>query len=102
MQYKKPSVGARIIQGLTEFAEALENQHKGESISARFKSRVVELDLQPSRYGAEEVKATRNLLGLSQRMFARLLGVAANTVRALEQGINVPQDVACRFMDEIR
>ena len=102
MQNKKPSIVARIIKGLTEFTEALENRTKGESISERFDCRVVALDLHPSRYGAEEVKKTRKLLGLSQSVFARLLGVSVNTVRAWEQGINVPQDVACRFMDEIR
>jgi DNA-binding transcriptional regulator YiaG len=96
----KPRVGRRIIQGLEEFAQALENGNG--SIAERFNCRVVELDLHPSRYGADEVKYTRGLLGASQAIFARLLGVSVQTVRSWEQGINVPKDVACRFMDEIR
>jgi DNA-binding transcriptional regulator YiaG len=99
MKAKKASVGARIIQGLEEFVETLE---KKEPVAAKFTCRVVELDLRPTPYGPERVKSTRKLLNVSQAVFARLLGVAVNTVRAWEQGVNTPQDVACRFMDEIR
>jgi DNA-binding transcriptional regulator YiaG len=97
---KKPSVGARIIQGLEEFADALES--RGGSVNQKFNCRVVELHLQASHYGAAQVKQTRELLGASQMVFARLLGVSLNTVRAWEQGVNIPKEVACRFMDEIR
>jgi DNA-binding transcriptional regulator YiaG len=38
----------------------------------------------------------------SQAVFAKLLGVSLNTVRAWEQGVNHPSDMACRFLDEIR
>jgi DNA-binding transcriptional regulator YiaG len=99
MKEKKASVGARIIQGLEEFAETLEQ--KG-PIAKKFTCRIVELDFRPTLYGPKLVKETRKLLNASQAVFARLLGVAVNTVRAWEQGVNTPQDVACRFMDEIR
>jgi len=48
------------------------------------------------------VRRTRGLLRASQAVFARFLGVSVKTVRAWEQGFNVPSDMACRFMDEIR
>ena len=99
MKAKKASVGARIIQGLEEFLEALE---KKEPVAEKFTCRVVKLDLRPTPYTPELVKKTRDLLNASQAVFARLLGVAVNTVRSWEQGVNIPQDVACRFMDEIR
>jgi len=95
----KASVGARIIEGLREFSEALE---KREPIAKRFTCRKVELQLQSTPCKPETVKTTRNLLGASQGMFAQFLGVSVKTVRAWEQGINVPSDIACRFMDEIR
>ena len=97
--HKKPSVAAQIIEGLQEFADTLQ---KKESISKKFTCRVVELDLRPRRYGQEQVKQTRRLLHASQAVFARFLGVSVKTVRAWEQGINTPNDIACRFMDEIR
>ncbi len=99
MKQAKASVGARIIQGLTEFAESLE---KKEPLADKFNCRVVELDLRPAVYSPELVKKTRKLLSASQTVFARFLGVSVKTVRSWEQGINTPNDIACRFMDEIR
>jgi putative transcriptional regulator len=99
MKEAKASVGTRIIQGLEEFAETLERE---KSVAEKFNCRVVELDLQPASYSSELVKKTRKLLSASQSVFARFLGVSVNTVRAWEQGVNIPKDVACRFMDEIR
>jgi putative transcriptional regulator len=96
---KKTSVGARIVQGLQEFADALE---KKEPIAKKFTCRVVELDLRPTPYTPEQVRQTRLLLQASQAVFARFLGVSVKTVRAWEQGVNPPNDMACRFMDEIR
>lgn len=93
------SVGAKIIEGLREFTEALE---KGESIAERFTCRTVMLDLLPVAYGPEKVKATRELLRASQGIFAQFLGVSTKSVRAWEQGINTPSNMACRFMDEIQ
>jgi putative transcriptional regulator len=48
------------------------------------------------------VKKTRQALAASQTVFAKFLGVSVRTVRSWEQGINIPSDIACRFMDEIR
>jgi DNA-binding transcriptional regulator YiaG len=95
----KDSVGAKIIEGLREFTEALENN---EAITERFTCRTVMLDLMPEKYSPEAVKATRKLLMASQGIFAQFLGVSAKSVRAWEQGINTPNDIAGRFMDEIR
>jgi putative transcriptional regulator len=95
----KPSVAERMKSRLQEFAEALES---GGDISDQYTCRKVVLNLQPTPYNPELVKQTRALLGLSQHLFAKFLGVSLNTVQAWERGDNPPKDMACRFMDEIR
>src|SRR6266700_4353432 len=95
----KTTMGSKIVGRLREFTEALES---GKTISDQFTCREVVLDLKPSHYGPDLVKKTRKLLGVSQSLFARFLGVSPQTVHAWEQGVNVPNDMACRFMDEIR
>lgn len=99
MNMKRNSVGDEIVRRLEVFTEALEN---GESITERFTCRKIELDLRPQTYSPQLVKETRKLLGASQAVFALFLGVSVKTVRAWEQGGNLPSDLACRFMDEIR
>lgn len=96
---RKASVGERILARLKGFDEALKN---GEAIADKFTCRRVVLDLPPTPYDPDLVKETRKILGASQAMFAQFLGVSVKTVRSWEQGINVPNDMACRFMDEIR
>lgn len=93
------SVGARMIDRLQGFVEALESR---ESLAERFTRRRVVLNLAPTPYDAARVKETRGRLGASQAVFAKLLGVSLNTVRAWEQGVNRPSGMACRFLDEIR
>ena len=95
----KASIGSRIIQRLQNLAESLE---KGEDLSARATCRKVEINLRPTAYDPDLVRTTRRILGASQSIFARFLGVSVKTVRAWEQGVNAPAGIAARFMDEIR
>jgi putative transcriptional regulator len=95
----RQSVGVRIVQGLEEFVTALE---KGEPVHEHFTCRQIRLDLKPTPYNARRVKETRALLGASQAIFAGFLGVSVKTIRAWEQGVNTPNGMARRFMDEIR
>src|SRR6516164_2368898 len=96
---KKQSVGSRIVQRLEAFQGALKS---GQKVTKRFTCRQIVLDLEPVPYGAEQVRATRKLLNVSQALFARFLGVSVSTVRAWEHGTNVPSSMACRFLEEIR
>jgi DNA-binding XRE family transcriptional regulator len=48
-----------------------------------------------------DVRRVRDLLGMSQVVFARFLGVDPNTVRSWEQGTRPPSSIARRFMGEI-
>lgn len=95
----KASVADRVLRRLQGFTEALES---GEKIAERFTCRRIELDLNPTRYSQAMVKAVRDLLHVSQGVFAKFLGVGVKTVCAWEQGINTPSDMACRFLDEIK
>jgi putative transcriptional regulator len=92
------SVESEILEALSGFTDALE---KGEIIE-RYSCRQIKLNLVPTQYNKDLVKETRKLLGVSQALFARFLGVSPKTVRAWEQGVNEPHKMACRFMDEIR
>jgi putative transcriptional regulator len=99
MNTKRASIGTQIIEGLREFADALES---GSPIREKFTCRRVVLNIKPSVYRPAMVKKTRELLSLSQPIFARFLGVSVQAVRSWEQGVNTPSDIASRFMDEIR
>lgn len=96
---EKATVGERIVKRLHGFAEVLKS---GDAITEKFTCRRVVLNLSPTRYDPDLVRATRDLLGASQPMFAQFLGASVQTVRSWEQGKNTPNDMACRFMDEIR
>ncbi len=95
---KLNSVERDLVDGLGEFLTDL----KGSSdLAEKYTCRQVTLDLEPHSYTAEDVKATRSLLRVSQSLFARFLGVSPKTVSAWERG-SVPANIASRFMDEIQ
>ena len=67
-----------------------------------FTVRKIALKLQPSPVRPQAVKKARLSLGLSQALFAQLLGVSASTVQAWEQGKRQPDPMACRVLAGIR
>ncbi|MCI0380482.1 MAG: helix-turn-helix domain-containing protein [Gemmataceae bacterium] len=95
----KGSVEKRIVDRLQEFTEALE---RGEKISDKFTIRRVVRRVEPKPYEPRAVKKVRQSLGASQSVFALFLGVSVKTISAWEQGVNPPNRMARRFMDEIR
>jgi DNA-binding transcriptional regulator YiaG len=50
---------------------------------------------------ADKVRATREVFGLSQPLFARFLGVEVSALQHWEQGIRSPPAVVRRFLDEM-
>jgi Predicted transcriptional regulator len=96
---EKKSIGQELIAGFAELASALES---GDDLGNKFTCYRMELDLRPHTYTPKMVRETRGLLGASQRVFARFLGVSVKTVSEWEQGVATPKPIACRFMDEIR
>src|SRR5262245_25342609 len=99
MSKQAKGVADKIVRGLSELANALE---KNESLAEQFTCRKVTLDLKPIPYNPKAVKATRNLLRVSQAVFAQFLGIKASTVRSWEQGRQSPSPMACRLLDEIQ
>lgn len=51
--------------------------------------------------GARQVKAVREKVGVSQPVFAALLGVSPQTIKAWEQGTKRPTGAARRMLGEI-
>jgi DNA-binding transcriptional regulator YiaG len=95
---KLNNVERDLVQGLETFLADLKSDAP---IERKYTCRRVILDLKLQTYTAEQVKATRQLLNASQVLFAQFLGVSVNAVRKWESG-KAPNDMACRFMDEIR
>lgn len=95
----KKTLAQEMIDGLDELAESLE---KGANVRKVFNVRDVALHIEPTRYTPALVKKTRLMLNASQVFFAGFLGVAPNTLRAWEQGVQQPPGIAARFLDEIR
>jgi putative transcriptional regulator len=95
---RRASVGAEIIEALQEVREALES---GGPLERRFTVRSYRFDFAVRDYGPDDVRTVRQLLGLSQPLFADFLGVDASTLRSWEQGTRPPSTMARRFMDEV-
>jgi DNA-binding transcriptional regulator YiaG len=90
--------GREIVASLTE---ALEVEQAGIPLESRFTVRTVTVPDEPRTYDANAVRATRDMIGVSQPIFAHLLGVSAMLVRAWEQGQRVPALWARRLLDEV-
>jgi DNA-binding transcriptional regulator YiaG len=65
-----------------------------------FRVREVEIPA-PEQYGPKQVRRLRDALGVTQRTFARLLGVSPELVEHWEQGRRTPVPIACRLLDRI-
>ncbi|MEI6386828.1 MAG: helix-turn-helix domain-containing protein [Spirochaetota bacterium] len=83
-----------IMRGLSE----VKAHHEGK---LKLKTTAIEIAPLPV-YDAKAVKALRLALGLSQTVFAQVLGVAKKTVEAWEAGRNIPSGAACRFLEVLR
>jgi DNA-binding transcriptional regulator YiaG len=92
------SKGREIVASL---AEAIEVERAGIPIESRFTVRTVDLPDEPNAYNAAAVRATRRRLGVSQPIFAHLVGVSPMLVRAWEQGQRKPAPWARRLLDEV-
>jgi len=82
-----------IMRGLTEVKAYNEGKLK-------LKTTAIEIEPLP-HCDAKTVKALRAELGLSQSIFATVLGVSKKTVEAWESGRNAPSGSACRLIEVI-
>jgi DNA-binding transcriptional regulator YiaG len=92
------SVPQQILEGLREMSEFATS---GEAPEKRYTVRRVTIDLEPGDYTPDKVRATREVFGLSQPLFAKFLGVEVSALRHWEQGIRSPSAVVRRFLDEM-
>ena len=95
---KLSPAGAKIVSA---FQEAIDVMRSGESLPGRLTARSFHAEFVSPSYGAQDVRRVRDLLEMSQVVFARFLGVDPNTVRSWEQGTRPPSSIARRFMGEI-
>lgn len=57
---------------------------------------------EPGEYGPKDVKALRKAMGVSQRVFAELVGVSKELAAQWEYGIRRPAPLARRLLDRIK
>ena len=77
------AIGNAVLTDLKEFAEALE---AGIALESKYTIRQIEVPDSPAEYTARAIRATRDKIGVSQSVFAHLLGVSTILVQAWEQG----------------
>src|SRR6266550_2375294 len=90
----KKTLGELLVQSLTEVRDGLAGQ------PGKLTMKTVEI-ADPPHFDARTVHKLRDRLGLSQGLFAKLLGVSRKLVEAWEAGTRVPSPMARRLLDAI-
>ena len=96
---KRPSPGQRLIEAMTQVAEALES---GDPASYPGVT-VHEVEIhEPPVFSPVEIKALRERVGLTQHAFAVVVGGKPLTVRKWEEGRSTPNATARRLLQFIQ
>jgi DNA-binding transcriptional regulator YiaG len=90
----KENLGDLLVRSLTEVRDGLNGR------AGKLTLRSLEIP-DPPRLSAVAIRDLRNRLGLSQALFARLLGISQKLVEAWEAGTRTPSAMACRLLDAI-
>ena len=88
---KQTQLGQGLLKGLRE-AVAFENK------KIDLRTTKIEIPDVPPEFSKKEVKAVRELLNVSQPIFAKILGVSDDTVKAWERGANKPSGSSARLI----
>ena len=99
MKRKRRNVAAEIIADLKELHATLK---AGTPLQEKYTVRTVRAVPEPGRYDAAGVREARELVGVSQAVFAQMLGVSAALVRSWECGQRKPAPIARRLLDLVR
>ncbi|HVS70630.1 MAG TPA: transcriptional regulator [Phycisphaerae bacterium] len=94
----RPRVADEIMAGMREIERMLSQDKRPEEM---FTVHTVEVP-EPSDYHARDVRALRDVLGVSQAVFAHLMGVSVVLVKSWEQGSRKPSMMARRLLDTIK
>ncbi|HEX8718402.1 MAG TPA: helix-turn-helix domain-containing protein [Gemmatimonadaceae bacterium] len=96
---KKQSIGTQIIEGL-EQAIAFEQGRLAGVRSKRVGLTALAAEAVPApRYTSRHIAKLRTRLNISQSVFAMVLNVSPETVRAWEQGKRSPDGAAARLLE---
>jgi putative transcriptional regulator len=90
----KQNLGDLLVRSLGEVRDSLRGH------GSKLNLRTVEIP-DPPAFGPDDVHNLRDRLGLSQGLFAKLLGVSRKLVEAWERGTRTPSPMACRLLDAI-
>jgi len=99
MKKQKRNVANEIIADLKELNATM---RAGTPLWEKYTVRTVRSVPDPGLYKPADVRSTRDLVGVSQPVFARMLGVSAALVRSWECGQRKPAPIARRMLDLIR
>jgi len=97
VKHRRLTGAQQIMAGMRELEAALKS---GKPLREVLTVREVTI-AEPGAYDAKKVKQTRERLGVSQAVFAELVGVSKELVEHWEQGISQPRAVARRLLDLI-
>src|SRR5450432_1439806 len=89
---RKPRVADEIMAGMREIERMMD---EGKTPQQMFTVKTVEIP-DPNVYRAKQVRALRDSLGVSQTVFAHLLGVSVILVKSWERGAREPSPLARR------
>ena len=94
-----PSIGSLIIQGAREAVAHKRGELPLTHVTrAKMTARRVGV-VPPPEFGDREIQRVREQLGVSQAVFADLLGASPSTVRAWERGARQPSEMARRLLE---
>ena len=96
----EPTESSRIGPRLVEAARQMVQIHRGEIEPARVvRITIADFDVEsPPTLSPEEIRAVRIRMGVSQPIFAAVLNVSPETVRAWEQGKREPDGATVRLV----
>jgi putative transcriptional regulator len=93
-----PRVADEIMAGMRELERMLD---EGKTPEEMFTVRTIVVP-DPSVYRPRQVRDLRSALGVSQAVFASLLGVSVVLVKSWERGSREPSTMARRLLDTIK
>lgn len=92
------SFGQRLIQAAQEALAYKRGELSDVRVTrAKVTARGVDV-IAPPEYSDRDIRRIREGLGLSQAVFAQLIGASASTVRAWERGAREPSEMARRLI----
>jgi len=91
-------VADEIMAGMRELERMMD---QGKTPEHMFTVKTIEVP-EPNAYRAKQIRELRDSLGVSQAVFAHLLGVSVILVKSWERGARAPSLMARRLLDTIK